>query len=107
MLARQCREVIGNLVGYFRCLDGWRITYDPRASLKGQCYVGDKIREAVIYAWGSRTPQPDDYLFHEILHVAYRAARQLGHDGEEQFVQDLCAICLPLRYTPWKPARTP
>jgi uncharacterized protein YodC (DUF2158 family) len=76
----------------FRGLADWTVVYDSNAEYKGQMTVHPEEKRAVIYAWGELTAEPPDYLFHEVLHAAYRAAVRKGYDGEEEFVQDVCGI---------------
>jgi hypothetical protein len=86
------REEIDYWVSKFRTLVGWNISYDPDAEYKGQCAVSDKDKSATIYGWSDSVPLEPDYFLHEILHIAYRASKMLGREGEELFIQDLCAI---------------
>ncbi|MDE2100907.1 MAG: hypothetical protein KGL39_26915 [Patescibacteria group bacterium] len=82
------------LISKFRILWDWKIKYNGRAKYKGQCNVNEENKRAIIYGWGNEVPYPADYLFHEVLHIAFRAAKAGGREGEEIFVQDLCVIYL-------------
>jgi len=87
--------------GRFRVLQGWSITvvhdlvYADRVKS-----IDVEHKRAVIYT-GQGLPVnecdelgvPIDYALHEVLHIAWEAARNLGpKDGEEILIQDLCWI---------------
>lgn len=85
-------ETIRYWVSRFRSLKDWTVSYDPVAEYKGQCAINEKEKSATIYDWGNLCPMASDYFLHEVLHIAYRASKCLGRNGEEEFVQDQCAL---------------
>jgi hypothetical protein len=94
------QEEIAFWKGKFRVLVGWEIEFDGDGEYKGQACVSPKEQRATIYGWGS-AERPADYIFHEVLHVAFRAAKRIprthgAEGGEEWFVQDLCVLFMPL-----------
>jgi len=91
-MIRKMIDDIQKLVSKFRVLDDWNISYDPHSDYKGQCAINEDTKEADIYGWGVLQTQPDDYLIHEVLHIAFRAAKRVGREGEELFIQDLCTM---------------
>jgi len=70
---------------------------DKSGDMFGQCWCPRNGNEAIIYQYGHN--EPEDYMLHEILHVAVRSLlqqdrrrhKELIHQ-EELFVQDICAI---------------
>lgn len=87
---------INKLKKEFRILKDWDIKY-VKATKNNQACVGvivDK-KKAYIYGYGSKDV-PEDYLFHEFLHIVFRAHRKLKkrqiYDSEEEIVQDICKI---------------
>ena len=82
----------------FRVLDEWTITYGTNGeSLKAQSALIVKSKVLHVYPYG-RKKVPEDYFFHEILHAAISATREVGvpnsirEKREEMLVQDLCQI---------------
>lgn len=98
MTVREAEAEIQKWQDTFRVLSDWDIRYEPNETYFGQCCRNGAEKLAVIYSWGNLTPQPDDYILHEMLHIAYCAANILRHvpegceQGEEMFVQDICKI---------------
>lgn len=92
MTRQQRKKEIARLAKQFRVLADWTITYEDKSDHHAQCTIHPEEPLAVIYSWGKLSPEADDFLLHEILHVAFRAAQRLGHEGEELFVQDLCML---------------
>ena len=90
-MTKNKQQQIDSLCDLFRVLVDWAVIYDPKAEYKGQCTVNEKRRSATIYSWG-RFRCPPDYLLHEVLHIAFRAAKARKREGEELFVQDLCKL---------------
>lgn len=86
------KEEIKRICSLFRVLKDWTVCYDEECDYKGQCNVGEVNKLATIYAWGDLSPCAPDYLFHEVLHIAFRAAKAQGRDGEELFIQDICKV---------------
>lgn len=82
-------------VSKFRVLEGWKVEFDDNAPYKGQCTINEETKRATVYGWGNLRPCPPDYLFHEVLHIAFKAAKKAGREGEELFVQDLCCLFFP------------
>ena len=80
----------------FRILKGWRISLNSTSKYKGQCSINVAERRATIYAWPSDSPEPPDFMFHELLHVAFRALRTYRdkHQVEEELSQDICKFKL-------------
>jgi hypothetical protein len=84
-------DIVKILVKNFRVLNDWEIEYDDNSNYKGQCCCNLETKCATIYGWGSEK-RPDDYLIHEVLHVAFRSAVAMGKEGEELFIQDVCHL---------------
>ena len=72
---------------HFRVLDGWVVRYEPEMD-ECKTVVHRDVRQALIYGCGD---QPDDYMLHEMLHVAVEAGK---HDKEEneELVKDLTKL---------------
>ena len=90
----------------FRVLKDWVIDFEPDAIYKGQCCHDIKGQKAAIYEWGPNSQEPDDYIFHEILHLAAAAAFKSDsasyaeeREKEETFVQDVCTVFRELNET--------
>ena len=78
----------------FRILDDWVIAIGSDLRLDGtfytrECTLNLAQHTAIIYPWDTNKPEPSDYIFHEILHIAFRVA-SISREYEELFVQDLC-----------------
>ena len=80
----------------FRILRGWTITADTWSEYKGQSCIDGPGRRATIYWWPTDCKEPVDFLFHEMLHVAFRALRETPvekvRDVEETLVRDISQI---------------
>jgi hypothetical protein len=78
----------------FRLLEKWAIDFDTKSEYKDQCCMG--TGKATIY--GSSDPKmPKEYIFHELLHIAWSCVRQAKpyakrRENEEILVQDLSEI---------------
>ena len=70
----------------FRVLDDWDIIYDDSTEYENQCTTHPTEKRATIYTCNA---DPGAYFLHEMLHIAIKAARRLGKEGEELLVQDL------------------
>jgi len=78
----------------FQILDDWKITIGLDQTLDGtlytgQCTINSDKHMAVIYPWRANELAPSDYILHEVLHIALRAAL-VNYECQELFVQDLC-----------------
>ncbi len=78
----------------FHILDNWTITIGSDRRLDktpytGECTFNLDRHTATIYPWDTNKPEPSNYIFHEILHIALRATL-IDREHEELFVQDLC-----------------
>ena len=80
----------------FEVLKDWDIQVGSGVRLNGDPYAGEayivlKKRKALIYPWHSDTPEPPDYVLHEMLHAGLVAASVDTEHGE-LFVMDLCLL---------------
>jgi hypothetical protein len=92
-IRKDARKIINYWKRKFRILEDWKINYAPKAPYKAQCCHNRKNKSSTIYAWPDGKRIPEDYYFHEVLHVAFAAYRSSKkHDREELLVQDLCVI---------------
>jgi len=78
----------------FRILKDWDIQYSDDNDWTGGCNFG--TNKAEIFPWG-QGEVPNDYIFHEIIHICLGAIRNNNtikekREAEELFVQDLCII---------------
>ena len=83
---------VDSTVAQFRTLRGWKIT-SGGGNYFGQCVFNSDAKIAHVYPWPGEGPtaEPAEYVLHEVLHVAVRAAAN-DHALEEEFVQDLCRL---------------
>ena len=85
------------IIKLFRILKGWNIgviqskTYSGVVHFKGE-------KKVVIYDWGLRN-RPDDFEFHEVLHIVLRALLSMDkrkitelRQAEEEVIQDICEV---------------
>ena len=73
----------------FRVLHDWKIHYDDLAGLKNQCDYNIELKQANIFEFTDlETSSINDYILHEIIHIAYEASRN-DKDKNEIFTQDL------------------
>jgi hypothetical protein len=90
--------------GKFRLLQDWKIDYREDGSdgdLFGQCSHNADRKVGAIYPFGDES-EPEDYFFHEILHMAICASQlnnldlpyQVRRKNEEILVQDLSQILI-------------
>ena len=79
----------------FRILKSWRVSVAFKAKYKGQIGFG-RGKHVTFFPWPEDQETPEDFYFHEMLHIAQRALKQTPrrqqHDTEEQLVQDVCQI---------------
>ena len=78
----------------FHILDDWTITMGSDLRLDGtpytrECAFNLDQHTAMIYPWDTNKSEPSDYIFHEVLHIAFRVA-SISREYEELFIQDLC-----------------
>jgi len=96
------REQIRYWKKRFRVLKSWRIYFAPKAKYKGQSALNSEKKTCTIYdldSWGGKKGMPEDYIFHELLHVAWREVQSCKRykekrEKEEMLVQDICKIML-------------
>ena len=79
----------------FHVLDDWVITKSADIRMDGTPYSGEctfdvSRKTAAIAPWHLDRPEPADYLLHEVLHIAIKAASEI-REKEELLVQDLCS----------------
>jgi len=88
----QQTQNIKNLISFwrmrFKVLHDWEITYDDLAELKNQCSYNHELKKAIIYEFTDSDNSINNYIIHEIIHIAYEAARD-SKDNNELFTQDL------------------
>lgn len=89
----------------FRILKDWKISYEPNVEYKGQSTNVAETKLGTIYEFDPKPgeQEPDDYIFHEILHACMRELKVGDYhelrEKEELFVQDLCQIIFPDKET--------
>jgi hypothetical protein len=79
---------------YFEVLNDWNIYYDKDSEFKCQVNINKKDKTAIIFEckkWNGEKVSTERYIFHEMLHIAYRASKG-SHKREEIFIQDLCEL---------------
>lgn len=74
----------------FRVLDDWDILFIEDGYIR-QVSINPLENKAFVRSWGDGLV-PADYILHEMLHIAIRAAVRKGYEGEELLVQDLCVL---------------
>ena len=75
----------------FRNLRGWKITLDENwDSLRSQIHLNES-KTATIGRGPKDCALPENYILHEVLHIAIKAASNSRED-EEFLVQDLTEI---------------
>jgi hypothetical protein len=84
---------VDSTVSQFRTLRGWKITSGGDGKYFGQCVFNPDVKTAHVYPWPDDGPtaEPAEYVLHEVLHVAVRAAAN-DRALEEALVQDLCRL---------------
>jgi hypothetical protein len=98
----KAEDRLANIVKKIRILSDWKIEYDSDSQYKGHCCKNVKTKKATVYTWYSDEKEPEDYLVHEVLHIAmaqviysfkhehYEKARE----KEELLIQDICKLML-------------
>jgi hypothetical protein len=83
----------------FDILKDWEVMFEGDAEYKGQCTVSDDPKTpkmAMIYLWPKDSPEPEDFMLHEFLHIALtawsRLPRRKRRKAEERLVRDICWI---------------
>ena len=85
----------------FRILKDWEIKQSRSKKYLAQSSAFPDTKTATIYQWGDmyREKQPCDYIFHEVLHIAFRALEHMDkrkpkekRQAEEELVQDICSF---------------
>ena len=80
--------------GYFRVLEHWDFVWISGSEYKGQITPNVRTKTAYVYEYGE--DEPDDFIFHEMLHVCLREIRsgtsKEQYEKEEMLVQDLCKL---------------
>lgn len=86
----------------FRILRGWKIKQSRSKRYFAQSTSFPKTKTATIYQWWGEGKQPDDYVLHEVLHIAFRALENMDkrkikerRDVEEKLIQDICRVVCP------------
>lgn len=89
-------RLIAEYKGMFKLLDGWTITYDDTVEYKNQCAINPAKKQATIYEWTGDDEGLGNFIFHEILHMNFRAVgnheSKECFDNEETFVRDICSF---------------
>ena len=89
MSTKQVEQMQSN----FRILKDWDIKYDNTSEYKGQTSIHPRKQIATIYAWDDESKTPDDFFFHEILHICCREMQRGDwYEKEEILIQDICGI---------------
>ena len=99
-MKKEPREQIRYWKKQLRVLKSWRIYFAPKAIYKGQCCVNEEKKRCTIYDlpdWDGKKGMPEDYILHELLHVAWREVKSKKkykekREAEETLVQDICSI---------------
>lgn len=94
------REEIRYWKKKFRVLKSWRFYFAPKSIYKGQVHCNSDKRTCTVYdldSWEGENGMPEDYIFHEVLHVAWREVKlrkkyKENREAEEMLVQDICSI---------------
>ena len=84
----------------FRLLDNWDIRYVTDSKYKGQVSINTETKRADIYSWVNEEETPEDFLLHELLHIACRESKSADgdwHEKEEVLIQDICSIFLEIK----------
>lgn len=74
----------------FRVLNDWKITFLNDGEHYSQSSHNIKRKIAIIYPFFEKKA-PNDYILHEVLHIAFQEA-QTSREKEEMFVQDICHL---------------
>ena len=90
---------IDRLKRKFRILKQWQIKYYKATKNNQACTaISPNKRIAHIYGYG-RKDIPEDYLFHEFLHITFNALLRMDRrkpkeikQAEENLIQDICTI---------------
>ena len=85
------------IIKLFRILKGWDIRVAQSKTYSGVVHFkGEK--GAIIYDWGPHN-KPDDFEFHEVLHIALKALLKMDkrkikelRQAEEEVIQDICEV---------------
>jgi len=88
-------EEIKHWQSKFRALKDWKITVCHNAVVGNACCWEESRKRAKIYIWIGGE-QPSDYVFHEMLHIAFSAIKN-NVSSEEIFIQDVCNIFRELK----------
>ena len=78
-----------------RLLKGWYVYFHHGGKYTGECWIEHKRKIAYVCEWGG-DDVPADYIFHELLHVAFSALgqRKCGskewRECEEELIQFIC-----------------
>ena len=79
---------------FFEVLNDWDIIYDKNHKDKCQVSINLKDKVAKIHdckKWEGEKVSSERYIFHEMLHIAYRASKG-SNKREEEFIRDLCEL---------------
>ena len=78
----------------FKILADWEIRFATER--KAKVTTNPDLPRATFFGWPDGTPIPEDFYFHEMLHLALRAYRRIpeeeNFDVEEQLIRDICQI---------------
>lgn len=81
---------------HFRILINWDIKFEDDGVYYGQCCAVKETRKAAIYPYDKYIKTPDDYIFHEIIHICMKEIRigvyKERREKEELYIQDLCKL---------------
>ena len=89
---RYSLERFRRVASLFRILDDW--TFEVDDCYAGQVTVHKAGKVALLHPWPEGEEEPDDFLFHEVLHCVIRALECVDeeerHDAEELVVRSIC-----------------
>ena len=88
------KNILNLKPNYFRCLNNWEIECPTELEISYRasttCNIALHGKKATIYPWGEGE-EPEDYLFHEQLHLAIKdLMAEYSREKEENLIQDIC-----------------
>lgn len=87
--------IVNQIKSKFRILDNWTVGYDGNSEYRGQCARGVTLKAATIYPKGEADATDEEYVLHEMLHIAVAAIspdEEGNREREELFVRDICRL---------------
>lgn len=91
-------------------MSDWKIKYDNKSEYKCQVCKNPKTKTAIIYAWYPEEDTPQDYLIHELLHIAVTSILysrehdeyEIFRNNEESLIQDICKLITEGEWSAYK-----